>query len=99
MRSVTTSPTTTEMTSNMQMHSKDVAALETMAAQAVRSHGIDADEINSTSIDDAVFDGVFGEAVNAEQFSCYEAAAISEVLHGAIADTYWKLVDEASGID
>lgn len=83
----------------MQMHSKDVAALEAMAAQAVRSHGIDGDQINVDSIADAVFDDVFGEAVNAAQFSHYEAAEISDVLHGAIEDTYWKLVDEANGLD
>jgi hypothetical protein len=81
----------------MKMHTKDVRALEDMAAQAVRNHGIDADEINSDSIDDAVHPDVFGEAVNADQFSSYEAAEISDVLHEAIADTYWKMVDEANG--
>jgi hypothetical protein len=87
----------TRKASDMKMHTKDVRALEDMAAQAVRNHGIDADEINSDSIDDAVHPDVFGEAVNADQFSSYEAAEISDVLHEAIADTYWKMVDEANG--
>ena len=74
-------------------------ALEQMAINAVRSHGIDADEINSDSIDEAVFPEVFGEAVNAPQFSEWEAPEISEVLHAAISETYWKMVDEANGIE
>lgn len=83
----------------MSMTYKDAAALYGMAAQAVRSHGIDADEINSDTIHDAVFDEPFGEACNDEQFSAYEAAEISDVLHDAIAETYWKMVDEANGIE
>lgn len=81
------------------MLDKDHAELTRMATQAVRNHGIDGDDVNSDSIDDAVHPIVFGEAVNADQFDVYEAAAISDVLHEAIADTYWTMVDEANGLD
>jgi hypothetical protein len=81
------------------MLDEDITTLHEMAAIAVREHGIDADWINSDSIDDAVFPELFGEAVNAERFESYEAAEISDVLHEGIADTYWKLVDQANGIE
>jgi hypothetical protein len=80
------------------INNKDWADLSNMAAQAVRNHGIDADDINSDTIHDKVFDDVFGEAVNAEQFVDYEAKDIADALHEAIGDTYWKLVDEANGL-
>jgi hypothetical protein len=75
------------------------AALRKTTEEAVRSHGIDGDHINSDTIDDAVHPDVFGEAVNAEQFEPYEAAEISDVIHEAISTTYWAMVDEANGID
>lgn len=89
----------TDMPEMTEFTTKDYADLVRMAEQATRSHGIDHDNINSDSIDDAVHPDVFGEAVNCEQFSPYSAAAISDVIHETIADTYWKMVDEANGLD
>lgn len=86
-------------TEDMEISDKDHAALIKMATQAVRDHGIDGDNINSDTIDDDVFPDVFGEAVNAEQFTNYAAAAISDVLHEGIALTYWAMVDETNGVD
>lgn len=75
------------------------AVLREMAASAVRSHGIDADDINSDTIDDRVHPGVFADALQMERFEDVEAAEISDVIHEAIAVTYWKMVDEANGLD
>jgi hypothetical protein len=83
----------------MTLHPGDHQRLINLAAAAVRSHGIDADEINSDSIDDRVHPDVFAEALDMASMDAYEAAEISDALHEGISIEYWRLVDEANGID
>ena len=78
------------------MKDADIDFLRLAAFHAVRNHGIDRDTDNSDSVDDAVHPDVFGDACNSERFAPYEAAEISDVVHEAIADAYWKMVDEAN---
>lgn len=80
------------------MLGSDIDFLRACAVEAVRRHGIDRDTDNSDSVDDAVHPDVFGDACNSERFAAYEAAEISDVLHEAISDAYWKMVDEANGL-
>lgn len=80
------------------MQDEDRLVLRDMAASAVRSHGIDGDDINSDTIDDRVHPDVFADALQMERFADVEAAEVSDVIHEEIAATYWKLVDEANGL-
>lgn len=80
------------------MEDEDRLVLRDMAASAVRSHGIDGDDINSDTIDDRVHPDVFAEALQMERFEGVEAAEVSDVIHEEIANAYWQLVDKANGL-